>query len=66
MRGGKRRGLRAALRVNTWRSRLVLLLDGGFYGLGDLARNGAAIIRAHDVAETVQALRVHAAIEGRK
>ena len=28
------------------------------------ARNGAAIIRAHDVAETVQALRVHAAIEG--
>jgi dihydropteroate synthase len=30
------------------------------------ARNGAAIIRAHDVAETVQALRVHAAIEGRK
>jgi len=30
------------------------------------ARNGAAIIRAHDVAETVQALRVHAAIEGRQ
>jgi dihydropteroate synthase len=30
------------------------------------ARNGAAIIRAHDVAETVQALRVHAAIEGRR
>jgi dihydropteroate synthase len=28
------------------------------------ARGGAAIIRAHDVAETVQALRVHAAIEG--
>ena len=28
------------------------------------ARNGAAIIRAHDVAETVQALRVNAAIEG--
>lgn len=28
------------------------------------ARSGAAIIRAHDVAETVQALRVHAAIEG--
>jgi dihydropteroate synthase len=27
-------------------------------------RNGAAIIRAHDVAETVQALRVNAAIEG--
>ena len=26
-------------------------------------RNGAAIIRAHDVAETVQALRVAAAIE---
>ena len=26
--------------------------------------NGAAIIRAHDVAETVQALRVHAAIRG--
>jgi dihydropteroate synthase len=30
------------------------------------ARNGAAIIRAHDVAETVQALRVNAAIEGRR
>lgn len=28
------------------------------------ARSGAAIIRAHDVAETVQALRVNAAIEG--
>ena len=28
--------------------------------------NGAAIIRAHDVAETVQALRVHAAIRGAK
>jgi dihydropteroate synthase len=28
------------------------------------ARNGAAIVRAHDVAETVQALRVNAAIEG--
>jgi dihydropteroate synthase len=28
------------------------------------ARNGATIIRAHDVAETVQALRVHAAIRG--
>jgi dihydropteroate synthase len=28
------------------------------------ARNGVAIIRAHDVAETVQALRVNAAIEG--
>jgi dihydropteroate synthase len=28
------------------------------------ARNGATIIRAHDVAETVQALRVNAAIEG--
>ena len=27
------------------------------------ARNGAGIIRAHDVAETVQALRVTAAIE---
>jgi dihydropteroate synthase len=27
------------------------------------ARNGATIIRAHDVAETVQALRVAAAIE---
>jgi dihydropteroate synthase len=30
------------------------------------ARNGAAIIRAHDVAETVQALRVNAAIEGHR
>ena len=30
------------------------------------ARNGARIIRAHDVAETVQALRVAAAIEGSK
>lgn len=30
------------------------------------ARNGAVIIRAHDVAETVQALRVAAAIEGRR
>lgn len=30
------------------------------------ARNGAAIIRVHDVAETVQALRVNAAIEGRR
>jgi dihydropteroate synthase len=30
------------------------------------ARNGAAIIRTHDVAETVQALRVNAAIEGRR
>jgi dihydropteroate synthase len=30
------------------------------------ARNGASIIRAHDVAETVQALRVNAAIEGRR
>lgn len=30
------------------------------------ARNGAAIIRAHDVAETIQALTVHAAIEGRR
>jgi dihydropteroate synthase len=30
------------------------------------ARNGAAIIRAHDVAETVQALRVNAAIEGQR
>jgi dihydropteroate synthase len=30
------------------------------------ARGGAAIIRAHDVAETVQALRVNAAIEGLK
>jgi dihydropteroate synthase len=30
------------------------------------AQNGASIIRAHDVAETVQALRVAAAIEGRK
>jgi dihydropteroate synthase len=30
------------------------------------ARNGAVIIRAHDVAETVQALRVAAAIEGRQ
>jgi dihydropteroate synthase len=29
-------------------------------------RNGAAIIRAHDVAETVQALRVNAAIEGHR
>lgn len=29
-------------------------------------QNGAAIIRAHDVAETVQALRVHAAIEGKR
>ena len=28
------------------------------------ARNGAAIIRAHDVAETVQALKVAAAIRG--
>jgi dihydropteroate synthase len=28
--------------------------------------NGAAIVRAHDVAETVQALRVHAAIERAK
>ena len=27
--------------------------------------NGAAIIRAHDMAETVQALRVAAAIRGR-
>jgi dihydropteroate synthase len=30
------------------------------------AENGAAIIRAHDVAETVQALRVAAAIRGQK
>jgi dihydropteroate synthase len=30
------------------------------------ARNGAKIIRAHDVAETVQALRVAAVIEGLK
>jgi dihydropteroate synthase len=30
------------------------------------AQNGASIIRAHDVAETVQALRVAAAIEDRK
>lgn len=30
------------------------------------ARNGARIIRAHDVAETVQALRVAAAIEGQQ
>lgn len=30
------------------------------------ARNGAVVIRAHDVAETVQALRVTAAIEGRR
>lgn len=30
------------------------------------ARNGAAIIRTHDVAETVQALRVNAAIEGHR
>jgi dihydropteroate synthase len=30
------------------------------------ARNGAAIIRTHDVAETVQALRVNAAIEGQR
>ena len=30
------------------------------------ARNGARIIRAHDVAETVQALRVAAAIEGKQ
>lgn len=30
------------------------------------ARNGASIIRTHDVAETVQALRVNAAIEGRR
>jgi dihydropteroate synthase len=30
------------------------------------AQNGAKIIRAHDVAETVQALRVAAAIEGLK
>ena len=30
------------------------------------AQNGAKIIRAHDVAETVQALRVAAAIEGRQ
>lgn len=30
------------------------------------ARNGASIIRAHDVAETVQALRVAAAIGGRQ
>jgi dihydropteroate synthase len=30
------------------------------------AQNGASIIRAHDVAETAQALRVAAAIEGRK
>ena len=30
------------------------------------AQNGANIIRTHDVAETVQALRVAAAIEGRK
>ena len=28
--------------------------------------NGAAIVRAHDVAETVQALRVHAAIKGQR
>ena len=28
--------------------------------------NGASIVRAHDVAETVQALRVHAAIRGAK
>jgi dihydropteroate synthase len=30
------------------------------------ARNGARIIRTHDVSETVQALRVAAAIEGRR
>ncbi|SEE42785.1 dihydropteroate synthase [Bradyrhizobium erythrophlei] len=30
------------------------------------ARNGARIIRAHDVAETIQALRVAAAIEGQQ
>ena len=30
------------------------------------ARNGVSIIRTHDVAETVQALRVNAAIEGRR
>lgn len=30
------------------------------------AQNGARIIRAHDVAETVQALRVAAAIEGQQ
>ena len=30
------------------------------------AQNGARIVRAHDVAETAQALRVMAAIEGRK
>jgi dihydropteroate synthase len=30
------------------------------------AQNGARIIRAHDVAETVQALRVAAAIRGQR
>ena len=30
------------------------------------ARNGAGIIRAHDVAETVQALRITAAIEDKR
>ena len=30
------------------------------------AQGGAKIIRAHDVAETVQALRVAAAIEGQQ
>jgi len=39
-------------------------LGGSIASHLEAARNGAAIVRAHDVAETVQALRVTAAIEG--
>jgi dihydropteroate synthase len=39
-------------------------LGGSIASHLEAARNGAAIVRAHDVAETVQALRVAAAIEG--
>ena len=38
-------------------------LGGSIASHLDAVKNGAAIVRAHDVAETVQALRVHAAIE---
>jgi len=39
-------------------------LGGSIASHLEAARNGAAIVRVHDVAETVQALRVAAAIEG--
>jgi dihydropteroate synthase len=38
-------------------------LGGSIASHVDAVKNGAAIVRTHDVAETVQALRVHAAIE---